>query len=151
MSGNTVIRPARPADRTRIEAIVEAAYSPYLARMSRKPAPMLDDYARRIADGQAHVLEVDAAVAGVLVLEDHDDFLLLDNIAVDPAHHGRGLGKLLMRFTEEEARRRGYATIELYTNAVMVENIALYRRLGYLETKRIRDRGYDRVYLRKSL
>ncbi|MEQ9607365.1 MAG: GNAT family N-acetyltransferase, partial [Kiloniellaceae bacterium] len=126
---DTMIRPARPEDRTRIEAIVETAYRPYLARMNRKPAPMVDDYAKRIADGQTLVLESEGAVAGILVLEDHPDdhggYLLLDNIAVDPAYHGRGLGKRLMTFTEEEARRRGYRVIELYTNEVMVENIAL--------------------------
>lgn len=145
------IRPALPADRARIEAIVETAYRPYLARMNRKPAPMVDDYAKRIADGQTHVLEVDATVAGLLVLEDHDGFLLLENIAVDPEYHGRGLGKRLMNFTEEEARRRGYRVIELYTNEVMVENIALYLHLGYAEIKREQVAGYDRVYMRKTL
>ncbi|WP_340117064.1 GNAT family N-acetyltransferase [Pelagibius sp. 7325] len=150
-----MIRTARPEDRARIEAIVETAYRPYLARMNRKPAPMVDDYARRIADGQTLVLEADGAVAGILVLEDHPDdhggYLLLDNIAVDPAYHGRGLGKRLMTFTEEEARRRGYRVIELYTNEVMVENIALYLHLGYAEIKREQVAGYDRVYLRKNL
>jgi ribosomal protein S18 acetylase RimI-like enzyme len=146
-----MIRPARPDDRPRIEAIVEVAYRPYLARMNRKPAPMVDDYARRIADGQTHVLEVNATVAGALVLEDHDGFLLLENIAVDPGYHGRGLGKRLMTFTEEEARRRGYRVIELYTNEVMVENIALYLHLGYAEIKREQVAGYDRVYMRKIL
>jgi ribosomal protein S18 acetylase RimI-like enzyme len=145
------IRPARPEDRARIEEIVAAAYSPYLARMDRKPAPMVDDYAARIAAGHTHVLEADGAVAGVLVLEPGDGFLLLGNIAVDPAQHGKGLGRRLMDFTEEEARRRGYAAVELYTNEVMVENIALYLRLGYAETKRVLDRGYHRVYLRKTL
>ncbi len=33
----------------------------------------------------------------------------------------------------------------------MVENIAFYRRLGYVETGRKRDRGYDRVFFRKTL
>jgi GNAT superfamily N-acetyltransferase len=149
------IRPAAIADRARIEAIVEAAYSPYLQRMNRKPAPMVDDYAKRIADGQALVLETEGAVAGVLVLEDHPDdhegFLLLDNIAVDPTYHGRGLGKRLMKFTEEEARRRGYRVIELYTNEVMVENIALYLHLGYAEIMREQVAGYDRVYMRKAI
>jgi ribosomal protein S18 acetylase RimI-like enzyme len=146
-----VIRPALPADQARIEAIVEAAYRPYLERMDRKPAPMVDDYAGRIAAGETHVLEEDGAILGILVLEPGEDFLLLDNIAVDPACHGRGLGRRLMRFTEEEARRRGYATVELYTNEVMVENIALYQRLGYRETQRVRVAGYDRVYLRKEV
>src|SRR3546814_6886750 len=107
-----MIRPARLADQARIEVIVEAAYSPYLARMNRKPAPMVDDYAARIAAGQAHVLEQDGAIVGILVLEPGDSFLLLDNIAVDPGHHGTGLGRRLMDFAEEEARRRGYAAIE---------------------------------------
>lgn len=151
----TLIRPARPDDRARIETIVAVAYSPYLQRMNRKPAPMVDDYARRIADGQTLVLEADGAVAGVLVLEDHPDdhggFLLLDNIAVDPDHHGKGLGKKLMDFTEAEARRRGYRVIELYTNEVMVENIARYLHLGYAEIKREQVAGYDRVYMRKNL
>src|SRR3546814_1807536 len=80
-----------------------------------------------------------------------DGFLLLDNIAVDPAHHGRGLGKRLMDFTEAEARRQGYRFIELYTNEVMFENIARYRHLGYVENNRVRVAGYDRVYLRKAL
>src|SRR3546814_14199460 len=56
-----------------------------------------------------------------------------------------------MDFTEEEARRQGYRFIELYTNEVMVENIARYRHLGYVETNRVRVAGYDRVYLRKAL
>lgn len=154
-----MIRPARPDDRARIEAIVEAAYSPYLARMNRKPAPMVDDYAARIAAGQTFVLEAEREVAGVLVLEDHPDdppenkggFLLLENIAVDPGRHGQGLGRTLMDFTEAEARRRGYGAVELYTNEVMVENIARYRHLGYVETKRERAAGYDRVYMRKTL
>lgn len=146
-----MIRIAQPGDRARIEVIVEAAYSPYLQRMNRKPAPMVDDYAARIAAGQAHVLQDDEDIVGLLVLEDCESFLLLDNVAVDPACHGQGHGRRLMDFAEEEARRRGYAVVELYTNEVMVENIALYGRLGYAETKRERVAGYDRVYLRKAL
>lgn len=146
-----MIRPARPDDQARIEAIVEAAYSPYLARMDRKPAPMLDDYAARIAAGQTHVLEEDGVTVGLLVLEPGGEFLLLENIAVDPACHGRGFGRRLMEFTEQEARRRGYAAVELYTNEVMVENIARYRHLGYVEVSRERVGGYDRVYMRKTL
>lgn len=145
------IRPAVRADRARIEAIVAAAYRPYLERMGRPPAPMLDDYSRRIEDGQTFVLEQDGTILGILVLEDHADRLLLDNIAVDPNCHGQGLGRRLISFTEAEAGRRGFASVRLYTNEVMVENIALYRRLGYQETGRLQVDGYDRVYLQKDL
>lgn len=145
------IRPARLADAARIAAIADAAYRPYLQRMSRNPAPMDEDYGARIAEGLTWVLEEDGEVLGLLVLETHADHLLLDNIAVDPARHGRGIGKRLLAFTEEEARRRGYDTVELYTNEVMVENMALYERLGYLEIGRKQDRGYNRVFFRKAL
>ncbi len=145
------IRPAVAADAARIAAIVEAAYRPYLERMDRRPAPMDDDYAARIAEGLTFVLEADGEIGGILVLETHADHLLLDNLAVDPARHGQGLGRRLLAFTEAEARRRGYGAVELFTNEVMVENIAFYRRLGYVETGRKRDRGYDRVFFRKTL
>lgn len=145
------IRPAVAADAARIAAIVEAAYRPYLERMDRRPAPMDDDYAARIAEGLTFVLEADGEIGGILVLETHADHLLLDNLAVDPARHSQGLGRRLLAFTEAEARRRGYGAVELFTNEVMVENIALYRRLGYVETGRKRDRGYDRVFFRKTL
>ena len=147
----TAIRPARPADQARIEAIVDAAYRPYLARMDRKPLPMLDDYAMRIADGQTHVLEAEDGILGLVVLEAEDDHLLLNNIAVDPARHGEGLGRLLMAFSEDEARRQGYGVVVLYTNEVMVENLALYRHLGYVETERRENGGYQRIYMRKVL
>ena len=147
----TPIRLARPEDRERVEAIVQAAYEPYLTRMDRPPGPMVDDYARRIAAGQTHVLEDDGTIVGILVLEPADDHLLLDNIAVDPAWHGRGLGGRLMAFAEDEARRQGHGRVVLYTNEVMVENIALYQRYGYIVSERIRVSGYDRVYMRKDL
>src|SRR3546814_12039104 len=86
----SMIRPALPADLARIEAIVEAAYGPYLARMNRKPAPMVDDYRRRIAAGQTHVLEEHSDNVGVLVLDPGDGFLLHDNIAVAPPPHANG-------------------------------------------------------------
>lgn len=145
------IRLAQEADRAAIEAVVKAAYSPYLERMDRPPGPMVDDYARRIAAGQTHVLEDDGNTVGILVLEPNDGFLLLDNIAVDPACQGRGYGKLLMDFAEEEARRQRYDTIVLYTNEVMLENVAIYRGLGYVETERKAVAGYDRVYMRKMI
>lgn len=145
------IRLAQPKDQTHIVAIVEAAYSPYIERMGCRPGPMLDDYAKRIAAGQTHVVECEGAITGVLVLEPAEDHLLLDNVAIDPEQHGKGLGRLLMTFAEEEALRQGYDSMVLYTHVLMVENLALYQRLGYVETGRHRVSGYDRVYMRKAL
>ncbi len=56
-----------------------------------------------------------------------------------------------MQFAETEARRRGYDHIRLYTHVLMTENIAIYRRAGYVETHRIAEKGFDRVYMTKNL
>jgi len=56
-----------------------------------------------------------------------------------------------MTLAEGEARRLGFTAITLYTNARMSENIRLYERLGYTETGRKTEQGYDRVYMQKSL
>jgi len=50
----------------------------------REPAPMADDYPARIAADQAWVIEEEGRLIGALILEDTEDGLLLDNIAVAP-------------------------------------------------------------------
>ena len=47
-----MIRCARPEDADAIRQLVLDAYDHYIARMGKPPGPMLDDYDRRIADGQ---------------------------------------------------------------------------------------------------
>jgi ribosomal protein S18 acetylase RimI-like enzyme len=150
------IRPARPADQRAIERVVHDAYGHYVARMGQRPGPMDDDYAARIAGGEAWVLDdtgsdSTGSIAGALVLRNAVDHLLLDNIAVAPAHQGKGVGRRLMAFAEAEARRRGHAEIRLYTHETMVENQALYRHLGFVETHRAEQAGFRRVFMRKTL
>jgi ribosomal protein S18 acetylase RimI-like enzyme len=68
-----------------------------------------------------------------------------------PAYQGKGVGRALLEFAEAEARRRGFAAIHLYTHEMMTENIGLYQRIGYVETRRVTEKGYDRVYMTKQL
>jgi GNAT superfamily N-acetyltransferase len=145
------IRPADAADLPAIERIVRDAYAKYVARIGKPPGPMLDDYRARIRAHQAWVLETDGSVTGVIILLPEDDYLLLDNVAVDPARHGQGLGRVLMEFAEREARRRGYGEVRLYTHQKMTENIAMYPRLGWQETGRGEQDGYARVFYRKPV
>jgi ribosomal protein S18 acetylase RimI-like enzyme len=122
-----------------------------VARIGKPPGPMLDDYAARIAQGQAWVLEEAGRILGMLVLDAQADGFLLDNIAVRPECQGGGHGRTLMAFAETEARRRGWHEIRLYTHVLMTENQALYRRLGYVETGRVTEKGFERVYMAKRL
>jgi ribosomal protein S18 acetylase RimI-like enzyme len=115
------------------------------------PGPMLDDYATRIANQQAWVLEDAGQIVGIMVLEQGATGLLLDNVAVLPECQAKGFGCALITFAETEAQRRGFGELHLYTHALMSENIALYRRIGFVETHRLSEKGYDRVYMTKRL
>ena len=143
------IRPATAADVIAMTDIVEQAYRHYIARIGKSPGPMLDDYATRVRDGVVWVLEEVAVIAGIIVLLPAPDYLLLDNIAISPARQGLGLGRRLLAFAEVEALRRGYSEIRLYTHQTMVENQRLYASIGYEETGRGTEAGYDRVFMRK--
>lgn len=146
-----LIRPARQGEASAIRGLVRRAYEVYVPRMGREPGPMLDDYEKRVADGSAFVLEATGTIAGILVLLEYDDHLLMDNVAVDTGYQGRGIGKTLIAFAEAEAARRGYGEIRLYTHETMVENIRMYAKLGYEETGRGEQAGYDRVFMRKTM
>src|SRR5215213_8413118 len=88
-----MIRLARPEDSEAVRRLVHDAYAHYVERLGKPPGPMLDDYERRIAAGQAWVLEDGGTVAGVLVLEDAEgSALLLDNVAVPRPPKARGTG-----------------------------------------------------------
>ena len=146
-----IIRPASVSDLKAITQIVADAYTRYIDRIGKEPGPMLDDYAAHIRNHTAWVIERDAVVAGLIVLLPEDDHLLLDNVAVDPARHGRGIGGALMRFAEAEALRRGYHELRLYTHVMMTENLAMYPAMGWQETGRGAQAGYQRVFFRKEV
>lgn len=152
MSGSApVLRPAQTGEAPLLAALVERAYAHYVPVIGRRPAPMDDDYAARIVAGQAHVLECDGRILGLVVIEDQPGHLWLDNIAVEPEARGQGLGGLLLDFVEAEARRRGFQELRLLTNERMEANLVLYRNRGFAEVERREEKGFRRVFLRKAL
>jgi len=146
-----MIRRAVPQEAGAVRDLVRAAYQHYVPVIGREPMPMTDDYAKRIADGQAWVLIADAILAGVLVLEEQPDCFMLENIAVAPDRKGMGYGRILLDFAEAEAYRAGWNAITLYTNVLMTDNIAIYTRRGYVERERVAEAGFSRVYMVKPL
>jgi GNAT superfamily N-acetyltransferase len=146
----SMIRSATPADLREVEVVVHAAYSSYVARIGKEPGPMQDDYASLIDHGRVYVLD-DAGVVGVLVLIPEREAMLLDNVAVRPEAQGKGYGRRLLAFAEDEARRLGFRRVRLYTNVLMVVNLSLYPSLGYIETHRGEQNGYSRIFMEKAL
>jgi ribosomal protein S18 acetylase RimI-like enzyme len=149
----TELRRADDADALALQRIAAAAYSPYLPRMGgRRPGPLDADYAEAVEVSETWVACVDGAPVGFLVLSaDPPDGLVLENVAVLPAHHGRGIGRALLELAESRAAARGCTRIRLFTHVTMVENQALYERIGYTETHRSTEDGVTRVFYEKVL
>lgn len=151
------IRPAEPDDVEAIADIVERAYGVYVERIGMRPGPMDDDHGEQVRRGLVHVAEDGrrdageeggAAVVGLIVLVELEERLVIENVAVDPARQGEGIGRRLLEFAEEAARRAGLGTVALYTHEKMTENLALYARLGYEEDERRRVEAFSRVFSR---
>lgn len=155
-----IIRPAVPTDASDLTQIALAAYAPYVALIGREPAPMRPDFPALIAAGAVWIAPGPArdtssgpaagAVGYVIAWPDGDHWHL-ENIAVAPHAHGRGIGRALIAWVEAMARTAGARGVTLYTNAMMTDNLALYPRLGYRQTDRRIDEGFDRVFFVKPL
>ncbi len=144
------IRPAQLEDVESIRSLVERAYGPWVPVIGRRPGPMDEDYAELVAGGDVYVWAA-PEVVGLLVLRPTDGALMVENVAVEPAAQGQGLGPALLAFAEQQARERGIGELRLYTHERMTTNIALYERLGWSEYDRLAQHGFARVFMRKHL
>jgi GNAT superfamily N-acetyltransferase len=145
------IRTATLADAQDVAACVRSSFSHYVDRIGKSPLPMLYDYDEILAEHPVYVTCMQEQIVGVLVLKQESDGFWLDVVAVPPQFQRQGIGKQLIEFAEAQARDRGFGVINLYTNAMMVENQAIYSKLGYSLHARETVDGYDRMFFRKSL
>jgi ribosomal protein S18 acetylase RimI-like enzyme len=147
----TTLRRASEDDLPAIKALVDAAYTKYVERIGRPPAPMVQDYGQLLTTSRLWVIDCGTTLVGLLVTEDKGDHLFLDVIAVAPDTQGSGFGRRLMDRAELDAAEQGLTEVRLYTNQAMTENLTFYPKLGYRETHRGGQDGYRRVFYTKTL
>ncbi|KAK1253425.1 hypothetical protein MKX07_001502 [Trichoderma sp. CBMAI-0711] len=164
MTNGLRIRKATLDDIPPLQAMVNASYSKYIDRIGKPPAPMLADYAELLETRDIFILETttdeqDGIISSIvkmvgsiiLGVDAEGDAVTVNNLVVEPAAQGRGYGRVLMDFAEESAREQGLSCVALFTNVKMHENVGLYLKLGFVETGRRTEDGYERVYFRKQL
>ena len=125
------MRQAVAADAAAVRALTREAYAKWVAVTGREPLPMRVDYVEALAQHRFDLLHEDGVLVALIETERHPDHLLIVNVAVAPSHQKRGFGRRLLAHAEQLARQEQLGTVRLYTNARMVENIALYKSLGY--------------------
>lgn len=138
-----------------IKEMVNSAYSKYVERIGRPPAPMTADYNQLLTTHDVFTLQTanDGTMVGSIVLSIDKELnsIKINNVVVDPGAQGKGYGRVLMDYAEKAARAQGRGALMLFTNIKMFENLGLYKKLGFLETERKMEDGFERVYFRKDV
>ncbi|KAJ5166747.1 acetyltransferase [Penicillium canariense] len=151
---NYTITKATAEDVPIIQSMVEAAYSKYIERIGKRPAPMDEDYYQIIHTQNVLVLkDKNNLVVGSIVLEfdPASNSMKVNNLVVHPSAQGHGYGRVMMNCAEDVARSQNCVAVTLYTNVKMYENLGVYLKMGFSETERKNQDGFDRVFFRKDL
>jgi len=148
---NIVLRYALLSDVEDISQCAKAAYTKYIERMGKVPAPMVADFKNAVVANNVVIACIDSSLLGYVVFYPQEDAMHLENIAVFPQHAGNGIGKYLIEKVERTAIELGLENVELYTNEAMTENLSMYPVLGYHEYDRRCEHGFNRVYFRKRV
>lgn len=139
------------ADRRQLERV-----PPGPAREALVPLLLLADAEQQVREylheGEMYVLrENNGPPLGVtLVLPDQQDpgAVELRAVAVDAAHHNRGLGREMLASVLADLRRRGVRRVIVGTSNASIGQIAFYQKAGFRLWRIERDvftpeRGYD--------
>jgi ribosomal protein S18 acetylase RimI-like enzyme len=144
------IRPAVTADRARIEEILIST-ARFTSQEVGWAMELVDQSFREGTHGEysVHVLEEpdsgpSRAIQGYVCYAPTpmtDGVFDLYWIAVDPQRQGQGIGQILLRFVENEVRRRDgrMLLIETSSKRSYAPTVRFYQRAGYLEISRIKD------------
>ena len=143
------LRRATAEDADELTALARAAYARHVPVIGREPMPMTADWTNLLSEQEIWIVDGPTGEAlASLALDVQADHVMIWSVAVAPAHQRHGLGRRLMALAEARARELRRPELRLFTNARMEGNIALYRRLGYSETRR--EQLPDRVIVHMS-
>lgn len=127
-------RRAGAADVAALTALQWAAFARNRAILGVEPLPLLADYRDIVATKECWLAEGDGRLIGALIVEPDGDALMIWSIAVLPEVRGVGFGPRLMALAESLALERGFDALILHTGVKLTENIAWYKRQGFVRT-----------------
>lgn len=155
-----MIRPTVPADTDRLVELTAATGFFRPDEVDTLREVLADYFAEEPAGHACYTSEAGGAIDGYVYLGESDE--MADRVwyvwwvAVDPGTQGKGLGRELLRFAEDEARRRGGRVMFIETSGLPIYEATrrFYLKNGYDREAVLRDfyrEGDDLVIFRKRL
>lgn len=133
-----IIRPAVPEDLPGVLALYAQPEIDDGNVLSLDEAARLHAKFARYPDYTLYVAETDDRVVGSFALLIMDNLghlgmpsAIVEDVVVDPALHGRGIGQRMMRFAMEKCREKGCYKMMLSSNARRERAHAFYESLGF--------------------
>ncbi len=157
-----IFRTATLSESKEVARLIGDAFAPYVRALGREwPAEGTPEYAGRwkhfvaeIERGDVHVAVEGGRIVGAARTKPQANDLYIDQIAVDPAQQGTGVGSWMLQRIDELARAQGLGGLSLITAEMAVANIRLYERHGFEIVRRgPADHGLDphpRVFMVKT-
>jgi ribosomal protein S18 acetylase RimI-like enzyme len=131
-SSSIRIRPASAADRARLIPVINAAF----AIETFLEGTRTDDARLAAMMGTGTILaaeDASGALLGCIYTEVQERLGYVGQLAVDPAHQGKGLARRLMAAAEEHLRGQECTAIKITVLNTRPELPPLYRRFGFVE------------------
>lgn len=123
------------------------AFSPTLSEI----VPSLEEHAEKLIQRAENYLLMDGKeICGWVSFYDNDEeggVGYLTHLAVDGKCRGRGLGKELLRFAEEECAKKGMKTAKLEVRKDNARARKLYEEMGF----KVSEERQDSLYMKKEL
>ena len=85
---------------------------------------------RNLADA-VYRMDDDHHLLGAATMQWRADPCEIGELAIVPERHGQGLGRMLVEWLCDEARRRGYRAILVGTSNASIGNLAFYQKIGF--------------------
>ena len=78
-----------------------------------------------------YAMRLDGELVGAVTMQWRDDPCEIEEIGITPERQGQGLGRKLIEWLLEEARRRGKQVMLVGTPTASLGNIGFYQRVGF--------------------
>lgn len=145
-------RRATSVDASIVREITRAAYAKWVSVIGREPKPMTANYEQAVIHHIIDLLDQEGRTVALIEVIPESSHLLIENVAVLPEWHGKGIGGLLLEHAETIARSLRLNELRLYTNAMFSTNISFYAHRGFEEFQREQHARWGGVvHMKKSL